>query len=312
MGGASFLVTVESSSNTLEIASGILLFVKDAHYQGINVLRFSEDDLILFTGSLDAIVKVWRMVDVVGSLVGQELIKPINSLTQHSLAITDIRCSTGPAVSARLYTSSMDNTIKVWDLVSGELISTLLLPSPPTCIDLDPAERRLYAGTSSGDIYEIPLYVKEKQLRAVGGLGTIVNVGDSGRSLLQGQDSPITAIKLSFDGSRLVSGAEDGSTFVWDCPTRQMISKLKQHDSAVTILLLILKDMSGAPSSKAQTAQWQSLKRQQTERERDEHLCSTRINHSKASSYIPAQDVDAAKAGLAEMTVFIIYVAWSY
>lgn len=283
-----------------EVASGNLVFVKDAHYQAITSCQFSEDDLTFVTGSADATIQVWRTSDIHDTYTQQELVKPAMQLTHHSLAITDVHLGCGTSVSARLYTASLDQTIRIWDLITGEPLTTLLLPSPVTCMAVDPAERVLFAGTVSGTIYEVRLYKKEKVIRAIGGMGAIVSVGGEDEGVLNGHESAISSLILSLDGSLLTSGAQDGNAFVWEVATKQMTRKLKQQPSAVTLLYTAVRPHQEAVVQKSQATQFQPFKRVQTERDRDEHTLHLKLStHSRAGKFQPLGDVEAAKIGLA-------------
>lgn len=59
---------------------------------------------------------------------------------------------------------------------SFDLLATFALPPSaiPTTLAVDPAERFLYTGTKSGDVYLIPLFKRKAQMgrvEAVGGEG---------------------------------------------------------------------------------------------------------------------------------------------
>lgn len=67
----------------------------------------------MFTGGEDAVVHSWRVMDLVDFNLRSEEIIPVQSWNDHTLAITGIICGSGTAMNARLYTSSLDQTVKV-------------------------------------------------------------------------------------------------------------------------------------------------------------------------------------------------------
>lgn len=287
-----------------EVASGNLLFVRDAHYQAVTVCMFSEDDLSFVTGSADTTIQVWRLAEILDPYANQDLVRPNMNLTRHNLAITDLHIGTGSTFSARLYTCSMDQTIRIWDLATGDLITTLLLPTAITSMMVDSGERVIFAGTESGLIHEVRLYKQDKVVRMIGGMGTIVNSGQMDEATFVGHESGITALALSLDGSLLTSGAEDGNVFVWDVATRQMIRKLKQQPSAITILQACVRPASETViTQKNQNTQLQPFKRTQNERDRDEHniFCKLGVT-SNPTSFQPMSDDEAAHIGLGQIT----------
>jgi pre-rRNA-processing protein IPI3 len=95
------------------MASGNLLFAREAHYQPLTQLCFTADEALLFTGGEDAAVHSWRLLDLVDFNLRSEEILPVQSWNEHTLAITEIICGSGTAMNARVYTSSLDHTIKV-------------------------------------------------------------------------------------------------------------------------------------------------------------------------------------------------------
>lgn len=101
----------------LQIASGNLLFAREAHYQPLTHLSFTSDEAFLFSGGDDAVIHTWRVLDLVDFNLRSEEIVPIQSWNEHTLAVTGIVCGSGTAMSARVYTSSMDKTVKVAILI---------------------------------------------------------------------------------------------------------------------------------------------------------------------------------------------------
>src|SRR5579859_960458 len=95
------------------MASGNLLFAREAHYQPLTQICFTADEALLFTGGEDAVVHSWRLLDLVDFNLRSEEIMPVQSWNEHTLAITGITCGSGTAMNARVYTSSLDQTVKV-------------------------------------------------------------------------------------------------------------------------------------------------------------------------------------------------------
>ncbi|KAK9659917.1 Pre-rRNA-processing protein ipi3, partial [Basidiobolus ranarum] len=72
-----------------------------------------------------------------------------------------------------------------------------------------------------------------------------VSTGISGEPSLifKGHTEPAQSLALSFDGTLLISGSEDGSAMVWDVTSRQMIRSFTQHKGPITNVSVILKPM---------------------------------------------------------------------
>ncbi|KAI1312296.1 Pre-rRNA-processing protein ipi3 [Mortierella claussenii] len=243
-----------------EIATGILHRTFDAHYKKITVLRFSSDDTVMFSGSEDAVVHVWT----VNSLLDDSQTDspaPHYSWTDHTLSITDVQCGIGRFHGARVVTSSLDHTCKLWDLSTGTLLTTFLFPTKILALALDPAERYFLAasGTPAATsataheadylIYQAMLYkAKHTQqgyttMESVDGDAGLEQIGLGGAKrngtrggdlVFRGHHHPITRLALNFDGSALVSGDSKGHLMVWDVASRQMVRDIKQHKGAIS------------------------------------------------------------------------------
>lgn len=101
------------SLTCVQVASANLLFAREAHYQALTQLCFTPDEALLFTGGEDAAIHLWRMLDLVDIDKRSEEVMPVQSWNEHTLAVTGIICGNGTAATARLYTSSFDQTVKV-------------------------------------------------------------------------------------------------------------------------------------------------------------------------------------------------------
>ncbi|KAF9996413.1 Pre-rRNA-processing protein ipi3 [Modicella reniformis] len=251
-----------------EVATGILHRTFDAHYKKITVLRFSSDDTVLFSGSEDAAVHVWMLNSLVDDSYTDTSPAPHYSWTEHTLPITDIQCGVGRFHGARIVTSSLDHTCKLWDLSTGTLLTTFLFPTKILALALDPAERyflaasgTLAATSSTANeadylIYQAMFYkAKHTQqgyttLEAVDGdsgleqigLGGAKRHGSRGGDLVfRGHHHPILRLALNFDGSALVSGDSKGHLIVWDVASRQMVRDVKQHKGAVSSIHTLIQ-----------------------------------------------------------------------
>ncbi|CAJ0626207.1 2375_t:CDS:2 [Entrophospora sp. SA101] len=230
-----------------ELSTGTLCKVFDAHYKKINVMRFTNDDIALITGSDDSSVNVWLF----GSILdtddddnnNNDLLIPYYSWSDHSLPITDIICGVGNFNTCRILTSSMDNTCKIWDLSTGYLLTTFIFPSIINCIEFDKIERMFFCGCNNKLIYQVNLYKNIGNssngggiIRSVGGNKKIEDIDTSKSLIFSGHNSQITSIEMPlFNDNILISGSEDGEIIVWD------IFIIDQEEFANTILCDIRK-----------------------------------------------------------------------
>lgn len=227
-----------------ELASGNLLCVKDAHYQGITCIRFTHNSTFCVTGGLDSRVTVWRTADLVS--FDETPAKPWATFSDHTLAVTDICVSNSPAPKdVKIYSSSRDSTVRVYNLVAKRLLGTFVFSSPVECIARDEADRVFYAGLSNGSIRQVPLYVVNKvsnALEAVLGTGKIVTVAedpDARETFVYHQSAAgtyPTRISISLDSMSIISADTSGQVFVGDVVTKQVIKAFTPCKSAIAFL----------------------------------------------------------------------------
>ncbi|RUP24752.1 WD40-repeat-containing domain protein [Jimgerdemannia flammicorona] len=266
-----------------EISTGNLLRSFDAHYKRVSVLRFASDDSALVSGSEDAGVNVWLLSNLLDNS-SDDAPTPYYSWSDHTLPISDIVCGVGSFRTARVLTGSLDHTCKVsdsftlfigllctstfplfqtvffqklnsniWDLATGILLTTFLLPYPITALALDPAERTFFAA-GGNLVYQVDLYRRREarnygsgEVEAVGGSGRVEGIeggdGDPGeaRLVFRGHSAPITSLALSLDGSLLLSSSDDATVAVWDVVSRQSIRTFVQHRGPVSSVSCFLR-----------------------------------------------------------------------
>src|SRR5260221_9494402 len=98
---------------------------------------------------------------------------PLITLSDHTLPITDIQVGFGPITTARIFSASMDSTVKVWTTSpttgqsgpSGALIATFAFPSPIQHLAVDPSGRYFFAGSrkESGEVYQVRMYRQKEE-----------------------------------------------------------------------------------------------------------------------------------------------------
>ncbi|ORZ04262.1 WD40-repeat-containing domain protein [Absidia repens] len=259
-------------------ATGHLKRVFDAHYRQIHRLVFSNDDSALITVGDDATVNVWLIAQLLCSETDADA-RPstLYSWSDHTLPVTDVCIGLGNLSTARVYTSSLDFTVKLWDLATGELLTTFLFPKAVSCIAINPSETILFAACGN-DIYSVDLYKRRQQqtynaAQSLGGLGKVEAVGvhsSSGASssslgsMFSGHTGLIHSLSLSFDGTILISGSEDGNCIVWDVASRQSLRKFESHKGPVSHVSCILRPnelLTGATQHKSTPMPWKSFKR---------------------------------------------------
>jgi pre-rRNA-processing protein IPI3 len=236
-----------------ELCSGRLVFGRDTHYQEITCMEFTRDSAYLFTGSKDARVFGWHMLDLISLASHPEEARPVISWSDHSLAVTSLCIGYGASNEAFVFTGSLDGTVRCWDISRRELHTTFVLSDRVTALAVDPIERAIYAGLANGDIRVVQLYdinPASGYLEAVGGAKRIITVKADSDRTLQKHETAISALVVSFDGNVLVSGDSSGEVLSWDLPSRQVVRKLKSHRGSISSIQIVCrpKDTLVVPS----------------------------------------------------------------
>ncbi|EPX70664.1 WD repeat protein Crb3 [Schizosaccharomyces octosporus yFS286] len=259
--------TEKGSLYIWSILSGALIHAFRAHYQPLTHVSFSSDGMLIHTASNDGDINVWLMSSLTDrSSMAGSTVKPFRSFSGHKRAIVSLINGSGPSISSRLYTASEDSTVRVWDVSTGNLLTTIALSSMPSCMTIDPAERVIYVGNDKGLVW-IPLYtsstahsennpnvsknitIPSSVPSAIGGLGRVVDANESKDAHTVTSTSPITTITLSFDASLIITGDKGGSILVWDVVSRQVLRRLIQYSTSVTFLKCLIDKVNYIPTT---------------------------------------------------------------
>ncbi|CAB4033614.1 WD repeat-containing 18 [Paramuricea clavata] len=151
-----------ASSETIyiwQIGTGNQLCTLSRHFQPITCLNFTDDSSYLISGADDSLVSVWPLVRVLSHSRGFEVesVTPKYTWSDHALPITSIHVGRGGKY-ARVTTSSLDLTCKLWDLSTGHLLRSFVFDVAILSVVMDAAEYRLFAGGFDGKIYVVHLF----------------------------------------------------------------------------------------------------------------------------------------------------------
>ncbi|EAL63106.1 WD40 repeat-containing protein [Dictyostelium discoideum AX4] len=244
-----------------EVSTGTLLRMWEAHYNKISCITFTKDDFYIITAGDDGIINCWSFEQCLDRDVS--LLRARNSFSDHSLGITSIVCSFG-GCNSRLFSVSLDRTCKIWDLVTGRCINSIIFPTYLTSVCLDSTETTCYVGGGDGIIYQtdlIQLNPQSIQLLNINNNNnnnnnqnknnknnslaaqSFTNENEVGnkRKTFNGHTKAITSISLSMDGSLLISGSIDGNCNIWDTFSRQIVrsiaNTIKGSISSLSVLM---------------------------------------------------------------------------
>lgn len=200
-----------------EVASGNMLNIVPAHSQALTCLRFTSDGTFLISGGKDGLVLVWMLSLMIDMTYPHDSEKPHYMWMDHSGEITDIFVGK-LGCYARVATASRDMTCKIYELESGNLLTTICTDYEITSVAMDNTEYFLLLGSAEGSIYRVNLFSVRD--------GDVHNSSSEQSSAFMGHTGGITCLSVSAMGTYLLSGSEDGCCRLWEMSTFSCIRKM--------------------------------------------------------------------------------------
>lgn len=306
-----------------ELASGSLLNVKlMAHYQGIVKIKSICHGKYIVTAGKDARLIFWQLTD----LLQNDEPKPLYIIHDHSLPITDFAFSNtlGHSLDGRLFSVSEDMTLRCYQLsvnYEPRCIATFTFPSPLSCLSLDPADRCIYVGTSSG-VIKLPLYynvtpnklmnliqsTESKIYSVIEKLpGTLDDVTTNKEQLMtMGQllcericEMNACCLSTSMDGSLLIIGDDGGKCTILEIFSKQPIREIQPlstddfSGSTTSLLTFPIKQESESllEADKINKGwKFPNLQRAILGREGKRHDVQVQFNHMSSKNVLPISD----------------------
>lgn len=136
--------------------------------------------------------------------------EPKYSWTDHQKEVTDMYCG-NYLTTAKCITSSLDSSCKLYNILNGQLIVSIIFDTPISSLAVDSAELNLYAGGENGKIYQTKLYKEIDDFTS-----TLMN----SKPEFIGHTGKITTLSVSFDSLCLISGSADCKIKKWHIPSK--------------------------------------------------------------------------------------------
>lgn len=182
---------------------------QQGHFFDLNTLSYSPDGTLIVTGGDDGKVKLWTTKN---SLC-------FATFSDHTAKVTDLKFI--PKKGNAVLSSSLDGTIRAYDLVKYRCFRTLQAPKLTqfTCLSIDSTGDLICAGAME------PFEVYIWSLRT----GQLVDT-------LAGHTAPISCVSFAHQGSLLATGSWDHTVRVWDIFEKKGIIDTLSHSSEVVSL----------------------------------------------------------------------------
>ncbi|XP_048758820.1 WD repeat-containing protein 18-like isoform X2 [Ostrea edulis] len=213
-----------------QTCTGRLLCVLSRHYQTVTCLRCSSG--LIVSGGEDSLVIVWSLGKALcEQSQSRTPVSPDQVWSSHSLPVTDLHIGVGGHL-ARVVSSSLDQTCRLYDVNSGEVLCTFVFEVAICSVVLDSAEFRLFAGSSTGSIYAVNLF--ETPVRRERHI-----TEDKACQRFDGHEKQVSCLCVSMDGCQLVSGSNDHNVKIWDVFSGQCLRTI-EHKGPLTNALLTM------------------------------------------------------------------------
>lgn len=215
------------------------------HVQAVTCIAATPYHLV--TGSADSNIHVWsvpRLLEL-DSTIEHE---PQETLSNHRAAITSLALGQSVNPDTNICVSgSKDKSCIIWNYQLGIALRTLLFPSSPLCLSLDPCARAIYVSSEDGSLYAVDLFAEKALLgpQSAEEASTAVQVASAFGATPQ-EAGPASCMALNYDGTTLISGHPRGQILRWDLNSRADSTELTNLNAAVTNINFV----SPLPSSR--------------------------------------------------------------
>ncbi|KAL9050049.1 MAG: hypothetical protein Q9162_006870 [Coniocarpon cinnabarinum] len=228
-----------------EVQTGRVLTTPVSHLQAVTCLVGDPSQNFLLTASPDAIVLVWSLLDLLSFASPvhspHDQTKARHTLTAHGGGVTALTVGHSNASTNIACSASEDKTVIVWDYYEGVRLRTILLNDVPRCITLDPADRAAFVGFEDGSVQCIDFFdarattstIHDQDLTSTPFQPPASSRwnGPSGPST-ESQSNATLTLSLSYDGTCLLSGHENGMINKWDVGGQRFAGTLAHHNGA--------------------------------------------------------------------------------
>jgi WD40 repeat protein len=182
---------------------GKLIYILSGHSKSVLSVTFSPDEQTLVSGSSDGSINIWRMSPFAESedtIRQTQLWNCVRTLTGHSDHVSSVAISSD---GQTLASGSWDNTIKLWNLHTGNLLHTLDAHSSSVLfVVISPDGQKLASGHSGGlldrsfgsiNIWDLNT---GELLHNIGGYGEVLAISPDGQTLVSSSFSSTTSPTL--------------------------------------------------------------------------------------------------------------------
>ena len=245
------LGTTEGRVFLWEVATGRQVTTAQSHLQPVNQLTVDAASNFLISASADSTCHVWSIPALLSfSNDGSQPLAPLRTFTTHRSSIKALAIGHSDTFQNIAITAAEDKTCLVWDYHSNAMLRTFLLPSVPTSIVVDAADRAFYVGYESGDVHRIDLLASAEGESIQSGTDALTPIQPKTKvwSPPDATTGSVLCLGLSFDGTAVLAGHQSGTILGWDVATGHMKPFLPQGPLPGPVMNLQFLPVSGFQS----------------------------------------------------------------
>ncbi|KAK2743998.1 translation initiation factor eIF3 subunit [Myotisia sp. PD_48] len=186
------------------------------HERSINQINFSRDGDLLFSVAKDKVICAWYFAN------GERL----GTYAGHQGAIWTVDASPNSLLIA---SGAADNTVKLWNIKTGECVKTWEFPTAVKRVAFSPDGSQLLAVTEKRMGYLGTIVVLDVQYGD--GQGNDLDIQSEEPSLkITCEESKATVAGWSYMSKYIIAGHEDGSVSQYDAKTGEQLENVQVHE----------------------------------------------------------------------------------
>lgn len=220
--GSYLIAAVRNTLYIWQTCSGRLLAtLANYHLQTISCLATTKDGSLFASAGHDGLVFVWSLYNA----LNDERLFPSHKFADHHMPVGDVHFGHG-GTYARLYTVSLDRTVNIYELGSGNRLLSIVFDVPLTVMTVNIRDSQLFVGCVTGDILQCDLHAPPRGLEQH--VTTSSNDNAENIVMFRAHKEQITALSVSLDCRTLLSGSTDKEIHIWDIVSRQVLKTIKR------------------------------------------------------------------------------------
>lgn len=204
------VIGVSEKMYIYKLLSGRLIGVVSRHYQPITRLVFTPCGNYFASGGEDGFVYLWRLASFHDALhtCDSSQVQPHFIFGQHTGKVTDL-AMTSLGMRGFLVSSSSDRTARVFDLITGRTMYTLVTTGSVTSVACNGLGSQVFLGHRNGTVNIVNLLPAP----SVGD----VQVSSKGVTC---HEKSVQCLAVTVSGNHLITGGDDGEVKIWSVVNR--------------------------------------------------------------------------------------------